>query len=514
MTADNRRREGLAALSGVLLALSFPKFGHPAVAWVALAPLLIALTGTSGWRAVRLGYVSGAVSSLGLLYWTALVVTQYGGLHLAVSVLIMVLLCLAVALFPALFGWLAALLIQSFGTTGLLLAPFAWVATEILRGHTLLNFSWCLLGYSQQPYPHFIQIASYTAVYGVSFVVAATSAALAFLAAERGPRARAVVAAAASLLVAAVAVHGAAALRRPLRESGRLRVGLVQASIRQDEKWDADKLARNVDRHVALTRDAVDQGAQLVVWPESAVPFEFDRDPAIAADLTRLTREADIHLLFGNDDREPGQEGRDRLFVGAKMLTPDGRVSLRYHKVRLVPFGEYVPLQRVLTLGGRFAAKLVRRVSDFTPGKQHVVGELNGARLSVSICYEAIFADFIRGFVDRGADLLVNVTNDGWYGYTSAPHQHFAMAVFRAVENGKYLVRAANTGISAVVDPRGRVLARTQLFEETTLVFEVPIVPGRTFYSRHGDVFAWTCFGVAVLLVAYGLVSSRRRFTS
>jgi apolipoprotein N-acyltransferase len=176
--------------------------------------------------------------------------------------------------------------------------------------------------------------------------------------------------------------------------------------------------------------------------------------------------------------------------------------------MRLVPFGEYVPIESVLTLGGRYSARVVEAVGAFTPGTEYAIGDVDGRRFGVSICYEAIFPDLLREFTVRGADLLVNITNDGWYGRTSAPHQHFAMAVFRAVENGKYLVRAANTGITAVVDPRGRVLERTELFERRAIVREVPIVPGLTFYARRGDVFAWGCLGAAVALTA--VAASRR----
>jgi apolipoprotein N-acyltransferase len=190
------------------------------------------------------------------------------------------------------------------------------------------------------------------------------------------------------------------------------------------------------------------------------------------------------------------------------MLAPSGELALRYHKIRLVPFGEYVPIQSMLSAVG--VGKLVQRVGEFTPGDELAVGRMDGERLAVFICYEAIFPDLVRGFAHRGADLLVNITNDGWYGRTSAPFQHLAMAVFRAVENGKYLVRAANTGISAVVDPRGRVRQRTALFERTVLVADVAAVPGTTPYSRHGDVFAWGCLGAAIALTASTLVRRSR----
>jgi apolipoprotein N-acyltransferase len=472
------------------------------VAWFALAPLLIALDGTRGRESVRLGYVTGAVAGVGLLYWTSLVVIQFGGLSLPMGITVMLLLCLAVALFPALFGWGVGRLTSALGHAGLLLAPLVWVATEVLRAYTMFRFPWCLLGYSQHANLSMIQLASVAGVYGISFLVALTSAALAYAVVERRPRARVAVVAGQALVLVAVWGHGRWTLAQPIPETGRIRAGLVQASILQDEKWDPDLALENVARHVALTRDAAAAGARLVAWPESAVPFPYDISPASAEQLRTLTRETGVALIFGNDDLDRRPDGT-RVWVGAKMLGPDGRLVYRYHKNRLVPFGEYVPMQPLLTLGGRFTARLVRAVADFTPGTEAAVGELDGHRLGTSICYEAIFADFIREFSVNGAELLVNITNDGWYGRTSAPPQHFAMAVFRAVENRKWLLRAANTGISAFVDPRGRVVARTQLFERRALVGEAAFVPGLTLYARFGDVFAWGCFAGAALMLMY-----------
>lgn len=495
------RGEWLAVASGVLLALSFPKFGHGAVAWVALVPLFLALAGArSAGHGFRLGYLTGAISSLGIVYWTSKVVVQYGGLTEPMGIAVMVLLCLAMALFPSLLGATVAGWARSFGPSALLVSPVAWVAMELLRSHTLFNFSWCLLGYSQHAFLPAIQIARVTAVYGVSFVVCAVSAALAYAIVVPDVRARRNAVGATAALLLAVLAYGGWVLRTPVAESGRIKVGLVQASILQEEKWDPNAAWRNLDRHLDLTRRAADAGARLVVWPESALPFLYDRNPGVAADLRALAAERGVYLLFGNDDRDVEPRPDGRIWVGAKMLAPDGTLALRYHKMRLVPFGEYVPLQSVLTLGGRYSAKVVRQVGEFTPGAEQAVGQVDGHLVGAFICYEAIFPDHVRGFAARGAELLVNITNDAWYGRTSAPHQHFAMAVFRAVENGKYLVRAANTGITAVVDPRGRVLERTPLFEPAVVVREVPFVPGQTFYARHGDIFAWACLGAAVSL--------------
>ena len=258
----------------------------------------------------------------------------------------------------------------------------------------------------------------------------------------------------------------------------------------------------NVEWHLQLTAEAARRGARLVVWPESAVPFLYDRDARLAGRLQDAVRAHGIHLFFGGDDLDAGPAGERRIYVGAKLLSPQGRLTARYRKMHLVPFGEYVPLQPVFTLGGRFAAKLVQEVSDFSPGSEPVTGEVDGHRIGGYICYEAIFPALVRRFAARGAELLVNVTNDAWYGTTSAPYQHLAMAAFRAVENRRYMVRAANTGITAVVDPWGRVRERTRLFDRTVLVREVPFVGETTFYTRHGDVFARACAAIALALVA------------
>jgi apolipoprotein N-acyltransferase len=232
------------------------------------------------------------------------------------------------------------------------------------------------------------------------------------------------------------------------------------------------------------------------------VPFLFDEEGPLAVLLRETTRRRRIYLFFGNDDRVRLPGGGGRLYVGAKLLDPSGELVARYRKMQLVPFGEYVPLQPLFTLGGRYAAKLVREVSDFTPGTEATTGVVDGHRVGGFICYEAIFPALVRRFASGGAELLVNVTNDAWYGTTSAPHQHLAMAAFRAVESRRYLARAANTGITAVVDPRGRVIEPTRLFDTTVLVREVPFVAEETFYVRHGDLFARAAAAVGLALLA------------
>jgi apolipoprotein N-acyltransferase len=331
--------------------------------------------------------------------------------------------------------------------------------------------------------------------------VAAPAAALAYARFERRPARRAIAVAGCAGLLGLVWLHGTIVLSRPAPAAAEIRIGLVQGNIRQDEKWDPARAQANLEAHMELTRVAADRGARFVIWPESALPFYFDQSPELARELRDLARSRGIYLLFGNDDVDGLGPGAPRIHVGAKMLSPDGQLSFRYHKIRLVPFGEYVPLQPLLTLGGRFAARLVRGVGEFAPGTEPAVGRVAGHGISAFICYEAIFPDLVRQFRMRGAELLVNVTNDAWYGTTSAPTSTSRWP-FRAVENGVWLVRAANTGVTAVVDPRGRVVERTALFERTVLVRDVPLLAGGTFYSRHGDLFGWTCLALAAALSA------------
>jgi len=491
----------LALASGVLLSLSFPKFGHASVAWLSLAPLFVALAGATPRRGALLGYVAGASSGVGLLYWTAFVVSEHGGQSLPVGFAVMLLLAAAWAVVTAGFGGLASLWVRAFGVRAVLLMPVIWVATELLRTRTYFRFPWCLLGYSQYAHPSHVQLASVFGVYGVSFVIAMVSALVAYALLEPLPARKKGAALAAVGLVLGSWLYGSWVLARPLPPGATLRVALVQPSIRQEDKWRPELLRANLERHFELT-EAQASEARLVVWPESAVPYLLEVNPALAGRLRALTRQHDQYLLFGNDDRDLSEQGEDRAYVGAKLLTPGGDIGARYRKIQLVPFGEFVPLKALFTLGGRISAQVVARVGGFTPGTEHTIGDVDGVGTGPLICYEVIFPNLVRGFVTEGAELLVNMTNDAWYGTSSAPYQHFSATVLRAVESGRYVVRAANTGISAIVDPRGRVLAKTRLFEPAVLVEDVRAMSHLTPYARYGDVFAWSCVVATLLLTA------------
>jgi apolipoprotein N-acyltransferase len=493
-------RFGLSALSGVLLAVSFPKAGWAFAAFVALIPVLFALEGATRRVGFFCGHIAGSVQGFLILFWVGDVLRQYGGLPQALAVLVTLLLAVAFGLFLAAFGAIHTHLRIAFGSRAVLFAPVVFVTCEFLREHLLFGFPWCLLGYSQVEFPEFIQIAAFTAVHGVSFLLAASSAGLAYALMARAKFERRLGLTIPALLVSVAMAYGHARLQKPITEEAVLTVGVVQASIPQDQKWESALLQSNIDRHLALSAEAVRRDARLIVWPESAIGYELDLYPEVRKQISDFVSREGVFLLTGNDDRERDAAGIFRSYVGAKLVSPAGDIALRYHKMRLVPFGEYLPLPSSL-VSALSIGRLVEGVSDFRAGTTAATGRVLGVSIGAFICYEAIFPSLVRRFALAGAEVLVNVTNDGWYGTSAAPYQHYAMARFRAVENRRFLVRAANTGISAIIDPLGREVARSELMEQRVLVGEVRGISEMTFYARQGDVFAWSMVFLTALAV-------------
>jgi apolipoprotein N-acyltransferase len=505
---------GLAVISGLLLALSFPKFGHPAFAWVALAPLLLAVYRAPLMRAFWLGLSAGVVYFVGTVYWITQVMAMYGGLATPVAVLVNALLIGYLALFPAVFALAMARLSTAAGPHALLAAPFVWVATELGRTYLLTGFPWVLLGYSQVTMLPVAQFAALTGVYGVSALVASVSAALAFAAVHTTRASAAGDASGFSwqayrplavtlVLLLAVAAWGSLRVRRgEFTSAGEaVTVGLVQGNVAQGDKWDPARSASIFRDYMNMSRRAIGEGANLVVWPESATPFLFEEDRQAAEQIRTLARQTQVDILLGSDQIERTPPGR--YYNAAFLVRPDGTDGGVYRKMHLVPFGEYVPLKNILF----FAAPLVEAVSDFSAGDEPVLLPARGRRLSTAICYEIVYPNLVRQSTRAGSELLTTITNDAWFGRTSAPYQHFAQASMRAIENGRYLVRAANTGISGIVDPYGRVLGQTSIFEQTVLVGEARFVSLETLYARTGDLFAYG----STLLAAVLLVTPRRR---
>ncbi len=428
--------------------------------------------------------LTGAVYFAGTLYWIGAVMAAHGGISSMVAYALMLGLALHLALFVGLFAWLLARAVRRFGLTGVWLAPWLWVATEWLRAWLGWDFPWVLLGSSQSSVLPVVQLASVTGVYGLSALVALTGTAAAVLALGGRAADRRGALAVAALVVVVVAAGSWRVARGTLLQAGMpIRVGLLQGNVPQDDKWNPALRGEILDRYVNLSRQAIGAGAQLVVWPEASTPFFFELDAVMAAPVRRLAVESRVPFLVGTDEFARGTNGQpDRYYNTAVLVGPDGRSRETYRKVQLVPFGEYVPFKRLLF----FVGPLIEAVSDFTPGTDLKVFEIEGSRFSVAICYEAVYGRIAQTFVSRGSELLMTITNDAWFNRSSAAEQHFEQAALRAVEQGRYLVRAANTGISGAVDPYGRVLARTPLFEATEVTVDVRLLTGLYDLSRDG----------------------------
>jgi apolipoprotein N-acyltransferase len=503
----------LSIFSGLLLVASFPKFGHPAAGWIALAPLLVALTrtrGTSGWRgAFAAGWLTGAIYFAGTVYWVVGVMQQYGGLHIAVAVLVGALLVAYLALYPAIFATIVGAAVRSLGPRALWAAPAVWVATEWARATIGGGFPWVPLGGSQASVLPIVQTASVVGVYGLSGLLCLVSAAAAASALLPG-RATRLGAASVALLVVGVAALGAwrVAGGQLVSAGTPLRVGLVQGNVAQDRKYDPAFADEIMDRYLASSRDAIAGGAELVIWPEASTPFYLDADAARAEPIRRLAAETSTPFLVGTDEYEPPRDGMpERFFNAAALVGADGRTRGSYRKIHLVPFGEYVPLKPLLF----FVQPLIEAVSDFSPGTERVVFDTGRGRLSVAICYESVYPGLSRAFAERGAQLLVTITNDAWFGRSSAAYQHFELGAIRAVEQGRYLVRAANTGITGAVDPYGRSLARTDLFVPAMVVVDVRLHDEPTIYRRVGDIVAWASLAATVWLLLFVGLARRKR---
>ncbi len=500
----------LAILSGIILTAAFPPGKTPWVAWFALVPLLISLKGEPFRRAFRLGFITGLSHNLTLIYWVAIVMGKYGNLPFPWNLGPLFLLCLYLALFPALFGGLLGRL----GTDHLrpLFAALLWVALEYLRSKALSGFPWCLLGYSQYENGLLIQLTDLTGVYGLSFLIVLTNTVLFHVLTQFRVKRQIWVwryAFGTALLIMMSLFYGHQKLdeRPPNLDSGKsdktLRCVVIQASIDQSVKWDPAFQEETMARYQRLTRSTYDFSPDLIVWPETAVPLFFQDGPALAKDIFSLVEESKAALIFGSPAyRRDGQQLK--FYNRAYLLRPDTKTIQYYDKVHLVPFGEYVPLKGLLG----FINRLAPAAGDFTPGDRIAPVALKNASAGILICFEAIFPEISRAMVRKGADVLVNLTNDAWFGVSSAPYQHLSMSVLRAVENRRPLIRAANTGISAIIDSRGRIRNRTDLFEEETLRATLHLSDrGLTFYTRFGDMFAY----LAIIMCLAGVLGGLKR---
>ena len=519
-------RLAAAALYVAATALAFPhRVGERvldlglALAWLSPPLLLLAVRGLPVRRALGLGLGLGTLAHALVWHWIYVVTVRYGHAPAWAGVGAALLL----AIWPGLFTGAFAAASQTRWRERPL-SPFAlaalWTALDYLRGVLFTGWPWGTLGYAQHANDWLLGIAPWAGVYGLSFasVLGGTSALEWWLRREPGRSG----ARATAGLAAVLALHVAGALGREPAEpgAGRLRMAVLQGNIDQGVKWSPDWVERTIGIYERLTREAAQRGARLVVWPETALPAAPDGDPALEERLASLARETRVTLVAGAVGlglHAPGEY--PDLFDSAFVYAPDGSRLDRYDKSHLVPFGEYLPFRALL---GRF----IRAVATGAAGRDLSAGSAPRAfalatpdprepRLTagVPICYELLFPDLVRRFAGGGAQVLLAITNDAWYGRTGAPHQFLAITALRSAETGLWTARAANTGVSALIDARGTVREQTQIFEEGLLVGDVPLRdPERrpTFYARHGDVFAWGCLAASGAITAAAWRSRKR----
>jgi apolipoprotein N-acyltransferase len=503
----NKQKIILAGLSGLLLTGAFPNINLDWLAWCALVPLLIAVQNLTWQDRVRLGLTAGLMHYLTLVYWLYFTMQTYGGLPWYLSIPVLFLMATYLALYIIAFATLATRL-HTKPVVCLFLIPALWVSLEYIRSFLFTGFPWELMGYSQHRALHIIQISDIFGVFGISFLILLTNVAiyqiyLYFTPGDWQKNADTkggIIAAALAvvIMISAAWVYGVLRIKSIdalAGSSASEKIAVVQGNIEQSLKWDP-----------AFQVEADNQKPDLIVWPETATPFYFLYDTRLSDMVLRGIREVATHFLIGSPSFSQ-KDKRIAYFNSAYLMGPDGKATGKYDKAHLVPYGEYVPLKNWFP----FLGKMVAQVGDFEAGKKGETLPWNDYKLGVLICYEIIFSDLSRAVTKNGAAVLINITNDAWYGRTSAPYQHFSMAVLRAVENRRSLIRAANTGISGFIDPVGRVTASTQLFTDAALTRNVPFLKNVTFYTRYGDLFALFCLAITLFAMFNKMLKFKKR---
>ncbi len=482
------RRLLLVGFSALLFSLSFPPSLLGPLAFVSLVPLWEALDGVDLSSSLRLGWLWGLLTNSLCLYWICWA-TVWGGIG-AIFVLSLY----------GLFYSLSFGLFQKRGRDwGLFIAPFLWVSWEYLRAQGQLAFPWLDLSYTQGYSLSFIQLATLTGSAGISLWVAIVNL-LCFLSLYRRRGYSYLFPLAIIIIIPYLWGHSLIPSSRP--QEG-IKVGMVQGNIDQKVKWDARFLSYSLDTYVEMSRMIASQTPDLLVWPETSIPCYLMHRQEYREKVGELSRELGVPLLVGAPDYIYSNNGEPRYYNAVFLLRPRSKDVQHYHKIQLVPFSERIPFDQQLPI--------LRRMNfgeaDFSPGRELTIFKINKGRFASLICFEAIFSGLVRKFVKEGADFLVNVTNDGWFGHTSGPFQHAGIARFRAVENRISMARCANTGISAFYDPYGRVIAQTRLLTRENLIGELPLRGEETFYTRWGDWLPQLCLLITILVGIIALLT-------
>jgi apolipoprotein N-acyltransferase len=484
----------LPALTGLLLAASFPKADQGFWVWIAFVPLVAFFyKAVNPARAFWGGLIAGAVQLFFLQLWIPSVLAQYGDLPGALAWLAYGFMLILLSLFPATACFITNLLIRRGGDSCLFSFPFIWIAVEYAQTYFPFGgYPWLLTGYSQSKYLPLIQIADLTGVFGVSFIILCFNLALFWTGLHwmrRRVSAWPLISAAALILLSLL--YGFDSLHRWNSIQPDFRAAMLQGNIsfNDPEKVMVDKFKSGYAR---MADSLKFPHPDLLIIPESPAPVAFDHDPGYRQTFERLASGFSMGLVF-NNIREEQAEENTRYFNSAYFMSRDGKLTDVYDKMHLVPFGEYIPMKDVFS----FFRTISKDVSVFSPGRDYRIVKIGGRPANAVICFEIIFPDLVRRFVKKGSQLILNMTNDGWYGDSSAPFQHLSIARWRAVENRRYLLRAANTGVSAIIEPTGRIQTSTGILRQAVCEGRFAFVAQQTLYTRYGDVFVFLCVIIA-----------------
>lgn len=540
----------MAVLSGVLQVLPFPIAGptplwRTAFCWIALLPLLSALLGNSKTgnpltlrQGAVLGYLCGFVWYMGNCYWIYQTMYLYGGLAKPIAAGILILFCLYLGLYHALFATLITAFQKRFGSQGaLLVVPFAWVAVELARAR-ITGLPWDLLGTAQVDNPLLTRLAPFAGVYGLSFIIAAVNALWLIRIRVRERRYTRPALTITGVVIIVFYIVGLRLIANPKDAPTTATATLVQENLEVGavntgpqpttqqflesfsylSRYPSPRfllgipelpgtpsvylLRQHADAEGAGTTTPAPTPTDLIVWPESPAPFE-DVDTQFRTAMSALARAAQAPIVVGNTGFEPSATSRSgyTLYNRASFITAEGAFAGHYDKMHLVPFGEYVPYKEFFF----FAKSLLNEVGLFEPGAQRTVFATGGHTYGIFICYESIFGDEIRHLTQQGSDVLINISNDGWYGDTSAAWQHLNMVRMRAIENHRWILRATNTGVTAAINPFGRVTTAAPRHQRTSLRVHFAYEHDLTFYAAHGDLFAYTCAFITTLGLVFSL---------
>ena len=506
-------------LSGCLLVLAFPNHNFGWIAWVALVPLLVVISGKGTWVGLLMSYLCGAVFFLGVFDWI-LQISGYRIIHHGI-------LDIYLGAYFGAWGLAYTFIAKRLGVVSALFAsPFIWISLEFIRSNfSFLALPWALLAHTQYQYPTIIQIASFSGIYGISFLIVTVNSAIAAIVLFLMHRCKgipspscAMISWKAVVLIVSIAalsftldlVYGHTVLARPnLGDS--ITVSVVQGNIDQGTKWDRKYGKFIMQTYDELTHMAAKDRPDLIVWPETATPLAISRDPNLHDRIKRISQSTGIPILLGSAQHQKFTQGDSKhidYMNSAYLISPDSNAKdQRYDKIHLLPFGEYLPMEGIVP----WSFLGIRHIRSFTPGKDFNVFEGPTSQFGVTICWENIFPNFVSEFAKKGAQFIVNITNEAWFGKTSAPYQFVAMSVFRAVENRVSVVRCANTGVSCFIYPNGKIIGKVQknnkdIFVKGFSTKTIPLSEEKTFYTIYGDIFAYINMIITIMIIFWSLL--------